>query len=160
MLREAEGYLELGMPRRALDVLERLGSPGTFEGRVLYLTGEALRELGRWGEAIEPLEQSAEIRPSNIDVWLALGWCYKRTGRLDRAVDALQRALDVDGQSAMIHYNLACYLSLLNQKSDAISHLAQALAIDPDYRLLIAEESDFNPLRDDPDFQALTRIVV
>ncbi len=160
ILREAEGYLELGMAASALTALARMKEPGSFLGHKLYLTGEALRSLERYAEAAMTLEQAMELAPSNIDGWLALGWCYKRSGRLDKAITALERAREVDAEKAIVHYNLACYWSLAGKKQWALDSLSRAINLQPDYRELINEESDFDPLRADPDFQALTSIIV
>jgi len=158
--REAEGYLELGLPRQALAALARLrGSDGTATS-TLYLRGEALRAMDRYQEAIIPLEKVASVEPENVHVWLALGWCHKRTGRLDLAIDALQRALTADPGEALVHYNLACYLSLAAKKEPALDHLSMALRLDPRYRQMIDSEPDFDPIRSDPDFQALTSVIV
>ncbi len=153
--REAEGYLELGMPEHALQTLGRLGDPAAFDGRALYLWGEGLRALQRYCEALMPLERAAKAAPDDIRVRIALGWCYKRTGRLDLAIDALEQALLVEPEAALLRYNLACYLSLAGQKRRALRYLSQALAIDPAYRTLIEDELDFDPLRADPEFQAI-----
>jgi tetratricopeptide (TPR) repeat protein len=158
--REAEGYLELGLPALALDTLRRLGDPAHFAPSTLYLWGEALRAAERYSEAIPALEQAAQVESENVHVWLALGWCYKRTGRLDQAVAAIRKALTADPTEALLHYNLACYLSLAGDKEKALDHLAQALNLDPEYRNLIDGESDFDPIRSDPDFQALLGLIV
>ena len=158
--REAEGYLELGLPQYALRTLARLGEPSSFGPVTLFLWGEALRAMDRYEEAIGPLKQAAARDSENIHVWVALGWCYKRTGRLDQAIAALESALSADPSEALLHYNLACYLTLARSKERALVHLARALAIDANYRSLIDKESDFDTLRNDPDFQALTMINV
>jgi len=160
MLREAEGYLELSLPQIALDTLERMTDPGTFKGHRQYLVGEALRALARHQEAIEPLIEAVDLTPSNIQAWLALGWCYKRTGRLDQAVEALEHAHEVDPDDALIQYNLACYYSLQGSKRQALKFLSRAIAINPDYRDMVGDERDFDPLRSDPDFRALTSVIV
>ena len=160
ILREADGYLDLGMPEQALSTLARMREPSTFKGQKLFLTGQALRAMQRYREASEVLEESADLSPSNIEVWIALGWCYKRTGRLDQAIHALERAQEIAPQEAIIYYNLACYYSLNSQKQRALNHLSRALAMHPDYRDMIGDEPDFDPLRSDPDFQALTSIIV
>lgn len=163
ILREAEGYLELNLPQYALNALERIKSPGTFRGQINYLRGEALRSLERYQEALEPLEAAAEIAPSNIHIWLALGWCYKRIGRLDRAIESLQQGLLAeprDEEEALITYNLACYQSLAGKRNEALANLAKAIALNPRYRELVHDESDFDPIRSDPDFQSLTSIIV
>jgi Flp pilus assembly protein TadD len=153
--REAEGYLELGMPQHALQALGRLGDPTKFDVYSLYLWGEGLRAMERYFEALMPLERAAKADPGNIHVRLALGWCYKRTGRLDLAIEALEQALVLKPEEALLRYNLACYLSLAGQKRRAIRSLSQALVLDPAYRQLAETESDFDPLRTDPQFQSL-----
>lgn len=158
--RQAEGYLELGLPERALDVLRKIGDPEGFGAQLLYLQGEALRGMGRYGEALVPLERAAEGDPQNIHIWLALGWCRKRTGRLDLAIHAVQRAMEAEPTEALLHYNLACYLSLAGETRRAVRSLARALKIEPHYREMIDTETDFDPIRNDPDFLALTSMVV
>jgi Flp pilus assembly protein TadD len=153
--REAEGYLELGMPQQALQALARLGAPANFDVDALYLWGEALRALQRPFEALVPLERAVRLAPEDIRVRMALGWCYKRTGRLDLAIDSLEQALTVEPDEALLRYNLACYLSLAGQKRRALGHLSQAFETDPVYRELVESESDFDPIRADPEFRAM-----
>lgn len=160
ILREVEGYLEINMPQTALDVLSRMQEPGTFRGQQLYLTGEALRALERYQDAVAPLEQAGDLLPSNLRVWLALGWCQKRLGRLDLAIEALQRAEEAAPSEAVVPYNLACYWSLAGNKDQALIYLSRAIAMDPEFRDRIGDEPDFDPLRSDPEFRALTEIIV
>lgn len=157
ILREAGGYLELQMPRQALETLERAGPPGTFRGQVSYLRGEALRALERYAEAIEPLREAAELSPSNINAYFALGWCLKRDRRLPEAIAALETAEKIAPEEALIHYNLACYQSLSGRKDAALASLSQALRLNANLRDNIEDETDFDPIRNDPDFRALTK---
>ena len=53
--REAEGYLELGMPEQALQTLGRLGDPARFERDALYLWGEGLRTMRALFRGAAPL---------------------------------------------------------------------------------------------------------
>ncbi len=95
------------------------------------------------------------MEPNNVAVCIALGWCYKRTDRLPLAIERLEQALILRPDEAILRYNLACYLSVAGQKRRALRHLAQALALDPVFRELVDTEADFDPLRCDPDFQAI-----
>jgi len=174
--REAEGYLDLTLvfgeqwtlpialrdrlAQRALDVVEHLGENSSQSPQVQLIKGQALRTLERFKEALEPLAVAAEGDPQNVDTWLALGWCYKRTGRLDLAIESLEEALDVEPGSAIVNYNLACYWSLARNKRQALAYLSQALSLDGSVRHMIDSEHDFDPLRTDPEFQAVTSIVV
>jgi tetratricopeptide (TPR) repeat protein len=160
LVQQAEGYLELGMARHALDVLARCGDPATLPHHALYLKGQCLRELGRYREALEPLGRAAQADPENVGIWLALGWCYKRTGKLDRAIESLEEALVAEPNDALVHYNLACYWSLARNKRQALVYLARAFDLEDEYRSLVAGESDFDTIRDDPAFQALVKVTV
>jgi tetratricopeptide (TPR) repeat protein len=107
-----------------------------------------------------PLERSADLMPDDIHVWLALGWCYKRTGQLAKAIEALERAVKVDSSEAILHYNLACYWSLARNRTLALQYLSRALEIDCNFRDMIGGEPDFEALRQDADFIALTSVIV
>ena len=162
-LREAEGYLELGMAEHALGVLDQIERPNSSQGSVDYLRGEALRSLERYEEALVPLNRAAERLPSKINIWIALGWCHKRTGQLDLAIEALQRALTADPtreERALLTYNLACYTSLQGHTERAVALLRKACAIEPHFKELAHRESDFDPIRSDPGFQSVTSIIV
>jgi len=153
--REAEGYLELGLPQHALQALGRLGDPALFDTEALCLWGEGLQELERYFEALMPLKRAARLAPGDVRVHLALGWCYKRTGRLDLAIAALEKLLLLNPEEALLHYNLACYLSLAGRRRRALGHLSRAMAMAPVYRRMVEGESDFDPIRSDPEFQAI-----
>ena len=160
LTRQAEGYLELGMPQQALTTLARLEMSVSLDGKALYLRGEALRTLEKWEEAIPWLLAASSEDPDNIHYWLALAWCYKRTGQLRRAISSLENALGVDPSEAILHYNLACYWCLAKNKERTLDYLATAFEIDPNYRDMVHDETDFDSLRHDPDFQSLTTVIV
>ena len=160
ILSQAEGYIELGMPKHALDVIAQERANAIVDGQIHYLGGEALRMLERYDEALDSLQLAAEAMPDNVHVWLALGWCHKRTDALDLAIEALEIALEIDPSEAIIHYNLACYWSLAHNKQFALDYLSRAFEIDSNYRDLVEDEPDFNPLRSDSDFQSLMTVIV
>lgn len=161
LVRQAEGYLELGMAEHALNVLARCGDPDSLPGQACYLRGEALRGLERYHEAVPSLSRAADLLPEKaVEVGLALGWCYKRVGRIDLAIQALERALDEEPNQALVHYNLACYYSLAGNKRQALMFLTRALSLDQQLRDLIADEADFDNVRNDPAFRALTAVIV
>lgn len=154
-LDEAEGYLMLDLPRRALQILDTRSDWLNMQFEASFLKGEALRNLKRYRDALKPLENAAALRPGDARVALALGWCYKRTNRLAQAIDSLERALREHVDEALLHYNLACYWSLAGNSSKALETLARALDLDPELRSLVASEADFDQLRGNPEFERL-----
>jgi tetratricopeptide (TPR) repeat protein len=154
-LSEAEGYLMLDLPEKALEILRARSDWATMKFEASFLTGEALRALDRYREALAPLEAAARLRPGDLGVAIALGWCYKRTHRLAQAIDALERAVRENPDEALLHYNLACYWSLVGDPAKAIRSLSEAIDLDPEIRVRVANEADFDPIRHDAEFERL-----
>lgn len=176
ILQEVEGYIDLircfahrwtlkaelryRLANRAIETLDRLDHTEANHLQALYYRGQALRFLQRYEDAVEPLRDASELDPENVHINLALAWCYKRIGRIDMAIQSLEEALEIAPNMAIIHYNLACYWSLASHVGLTLIHLSRAMEIDPTYRDAIAVESDFDPVRDHPEFLALTSAVV
>jgi tetratricopeptide (TPR) repeat protein len=175
VLRRASGYLELGellvdgespppatacrLLERALDELGQLTADERQAGNASLVAGEALRALGRWQAALEPLSRAAEGR-GHREAWLGIGWCQKRLGRLDLAIAALRKGLAAFPNEALLLYNLACYHSLAGDVPAAVEHLTRAIAIDARFRDLTGAEHDFDSIREDPRFVAVTTVIV
>lgn len=174
--RAAEGYLELltvfadrwhpdpvlrdKLAQRAIGELEALPDRPRWRAEKAYLHGQALRTMERYAEAILYLDEAAKLQRINVQIQLAMGWCYKRVNRLDLAIQALEQVIEAFPDEGIVHYNLACYWSLAGNKGLALQYLTQSFDLDPSYREMVATESDFDSLRDDPDFQMLTSVVV
>ena len=154
---QAEGYLELEMYHQACERLEAADRTGflPFERAVLW--GEYYRSRGRHETAIEKFEAARQLRPDNVQVAIGLGWSYKRLGRLDKAIEALERCLAANPEEAILHYNLACYYSLARNRERMLEHFRRAISLHAPFRKAAVTESDFDPFRDDPAFQALIR---
>ena len=166
IFREVEGYLDLVMvlsdpfeldgtardpvARRVLHFLDRIPPDRKYDVERLYYRGEALRVMERYEESLEALQEAAELHPGQVHIWLAIGWCEKRLGRIERAISALEEAVLVDPENALVHYNLACYFSLAGDPDMALHELATASRVDVDYLNLVKDEVDFDPIRDDP----------
>jgi tetratricopeptide (TPR) repeat protein len=112
ILREAEGYLDLvtafgerwpcredyrqQLCSRVLEILARIDNPGGLAGEIAFLRGQALKAAGLYGEAVHALQAASELDPANVHVFLALAWCYKRSRRIDMAIQSLEAALEVE----------------------------------------------------------------
>ena len=176
ILQEAEGYIDLircladrwtlkdelrhRLAHRAVLTLDRLEGTESLHYQALYLRGQACRLLGNYEAAIESLVAAHELDSENVHINLALAWCYKRIDRIDLAIQTLEEALEVDSELAILHYNLACYWSLARHAGLTLIHLSRAIEIDPAYRDTIPVEEDFDPVRDHPEFLALSTAVV
>lgn len=176
LIRMAEGYLDLVMgfddcwpleagnreilAARAIDALNQIRKPLGHKPYILFLKGQAARACSDFQSAVNYLQQSAQLDPENIHTFLALGWCYKRIGRTDLAIEAMEIAVQIDNESAIAHYNLACYWALARQVKMAVLHLSNAFDLNPQYRVFVDQEPDFDAIREDPDFVASLNLIV
>jgi len=90
-LREATGFIELGMPQHALDRLDGLGDPGPFAAQIELVRGEAFRRQHRYSDAAVSLKRAAARFPAPYDkpVMLAISACYRQAGDHVGAANAL-----------------------------------------------------------------------
>ena len=89
----ADGYLDLGMPERAIKELDRIEDAGPLEGPVQLLHGIALTQTQNHREAITHLEKAAPIRRF---AWRELVDAYRAVGS-DALADMAQK-LGGDGE--------------------------------------------------------------
>jgi Flp pilus assembly protein TadD len=61
--------------------------------------------------------------------------------------------------NATAYYNLACSLSLSKRPADALTTLAQAIALGYDDAEWMANDPDLAPLQNRPDFKTLVDLV-
>lgn len=148
-----EGYLLLGMSAEALREVDAVKAGGCNDIVVCQLRAEALRDLNRFDEALEEYTAADNRQPDNQTTLMGMAWCLKRVNRLDDALETMQRCYRAHPDEPIVLYNIACYLTLTGDKAQALSWLGRALRMQPKLRELIAEEQDFDALRDDADFQ-------
>lgn len=158
-LESATGYIELNMPEHALRELNAITDPETIPFEFGRLRGEAWRAAGDFEAALTAYSRALAEKPESLDVLMGMAWCYKRTDLLPRAIAAMEQAYRAHPKEPIVLYNLACYFSLAGDKTQALSWLGRALRMESSLRKLIPEETDFDPLRDDPDFQYVTGTV-
>jgi len=88
------------------------------------------------------------------EVWQELHPLYE-AGAYEEAAARARELLEAYPRNARLLYNIACCESLAGRKEDAIEHLRLALEIAEPLREFAAGDSDFDPLRGDPEFQKL-----
>ena len=71
------------------------------------------------------------------------------------AADRGRELLDAHPQYPDLAYNVACCESLAGRPADAIEHLLLAIDGSEQFRAMAAGDSDFDPIRDEPEFKKL-----
>jgi tetratricopeptide (TPR) repeat protein len=73
----------------------------------------------------------------------------------DEAVKYLDRALQANPKDEKVHYVMASTLALQGSREEAVRHLRQAIELNDGNRIYARNDPDFEPLRDDEQFQNL-----
>jgi hypothetical protein len=60
-------------------------------------------------------------------------------------------------QYPMLFFNLACCESLAGRTSDALDHLRHAIEMSEEFCASAKDDSDLDPIRDEPAFKQLIR---
>ena len=88
------------------------------------------------------------------ELWAPLHHLYE-AGEYAEAADRGREQIEAHPEYPFPLYNLACCESLAGRTDEAIEHLRLAIARSERFRSLAAEDSDFDPIRDEPAFEEL-----
>lgn len=86
--------------------------------------------------------------------------CYFAMGRTTEALDTLAAQLKLNPNNQLALYNAACASAKLGENDQAINYLKRLLSLNINDKLDIRQDSDFNAIRQTPEFQSLTGISV
>ncbi len=124
---------------------------------------QAQRRLGRQRESehvedrlIKVLRQQLELVPEDVRarILLAANLAYSEADS-DESIRHLRTAVALRPNDANTLYNAACTYGVLRKKAEALETLKKAFAAGYGNRNWAAKDSDFECLRDDPEFQKL-----
>ena len=87
------------------------------------------------------------------ELWAEFHPAYE-AGNYEAVIDGARETLEASGYALPL-YNLACCEALAGRKEDAVGHLRTAFEQRPSLRDLAKEDTDLDPLRDEPAFREL-----
>ena len=87
------------------------------------------------------------------EVWAEFHPAYE-AGDYEAVIDRARETLEASGYATPL-YNLACCEAMAGRKEDAIGHLRVAFERRPSLRDVAKEDTDLEPVRDDPTFREL-----
>ena len=76
-------------------------------------------------------------------------------GRYAEAADKGRELIEARPDQAFLHFNVACCESLAGRPGAAVEHLRHAIEMWDGFREMAKEDSDFDPVREDPAFEEL-----
>ena len=147
-------FVQSGRARFELDG-ERLDAPaGTFVFARPSVKRTAYAEEPETTIVAMGAKPGEVYRPTGWELWAPAGRLYQE-GRYAEAADQAGDVVAAHPEYPALLYNLACCESLAGRKAAAIEHLRQAIEVSDGVRSYLASDSDLDPLREEPGFQAL-----
>src|SRR5581483_4408812 len=92
--------------------------------------------------------------PTGFEFWAPLVPLYE-AGSYAEAADRGRELVEAHPEFPALLYNVACCESLAGRSADAIEHVRVAVERSDQLRALAAEDTDLDPIRDDPAFKEL-----
>ncbi len=92
--------------------------------------------------------------PVGWELWAPLRPLYE-AGEYAEAADRARELIEAGAEYPELLYNLACCESLAGRTTDAVEHLRQAIGSKEELRSLAKDDSDLDPIRNEPGFKEL-----
>ncbi len=93
--------------------------------------GRSLSALGRYDEAIAPLQEIRTLQPNHVESYVNLAAAYRGKASYDRAIDAYRSAIQLDTKRPLdIRLELASTLEIAERYDEALEELSGILARD------------------------------
>ena len=130
---EAQTLLMLGRGAEARDVAEQLLVSAADDADALMLVASCRFEAGDPVAALEALDVARTVAPARADVLRWVGNITRSLGDADGAIAAYRHALELDGDFAVVRFDLARLLVQRQAWAEAERELLAALEAVPTY---------------------------
>jgi serine/threonine protein kinase/Flp pilus assembly protein TadD len=155
-----EGVISLyeGDPQRAADELSRVIDIHDDFGMAYYFLGMALDQTGQIEESIDCLRKAAALNGRSSEVLAVLAYTLSRHERPD--ADDIIGELEIRAREHYVSPALFAQISIgRGDREQAMAYLGEAMEMRSVDLTWLTVRPTYNPLREDPRFQALARRV-
>jgi tetratricopeptide (TPR) repeat protein len=100
------------------------------------LAADRLRKAGKDEEAAEEYEAALTLDPGNAYALSQLGFCYRRLGRTDEAIDTLGRGFLADPNNVILRKTLESMSRSANRLEELAALIDEAIRLHPEIKML------------------------
>ncbi len=138
----ASCYIKQNMLDKVVQVLEKTVSENIADGFIFYKLGLLAREKGDIDRAEKYYHQSLQLDGNASEVWNAFGQLFLMRGEIEKALDNLNRCLQINPVHLGAKLNKLRALVLLRKNKEAQQEAVRMLASEPDDYSVFSEAGE------------------
>ncbi len=156
-------YLQ-GKLEKAMQLYKQasLANPEDYQAPILLAT--VYKELNLDPEAktasrmgVEIAEKHLELNPDDVRAYCLGAIALLNIGEKEKSLEWANRALSIGPDEVGVLYNTACLFSNLGKTEEALDYLERAVENGFSLKKWLEKDSDFDPIRSHPRFQAILK---
>lgn len=113
------------------EALNQNPDPGEVASVHVHIAS-CLKDLGEYPQALEALAMAEQCNDTLKEIYNLRGFCHYQLKRHHEAIEAFEKAVEIDPGSAIDYANIGSNLRELGHKKEAIQLYRMALELDPD----------------------------
>jgi tetratricopeptide (TPR) repeat protein len=141
---------------QAIEALGRAIELNPEYARAYRSRGFSYARLQDYARAIEDYDRAIELKPKYAMDYCSRGNAYARLQDYARAIKDFERAIELWPWFAQAYYNAARVYALMGETCEACKWLEKAIGLADKYRQTAQDDEDFEAIREDERFKALT----
>jgi tetratricopeptide (TPR) repeat protein len=119
-----------------------------------YNEGNKSFKEGRYDEAIGNYKKALHHNKTLKEATINLSTAYMKNLNFEEALETLKVGMALDSKNPHIHYNYACYYSLIDQPKASMEELQEAVHLGFTNFKQIETDPDLEKLRQSPEFKS------
>lgn len=140
-LEYTSGYLQLGMVAEAREELGQINPVDEAKPEVQAMWVELHLAEKNWEPMADLSRDLAESDPDQAMWWVHWAYALRELQQIKEAREVAVRGLERHPDEPVLHFNLACYLSLLGEFDESSDHVNRSISLDERFQ----EESVQDP---------------
>jgi tetratricopeptide (TPR) repeat protein len=139
---DLEQLVRDGQLHEALELVNDLLNEQSDRADLMVKRGDILAMLGDTSEALLDYEQAGKLCPDFLEAAIKLGTLYLQNNKHEAAAKQFQEAIEINDKIVDAYIGLATAYKASNNKTQALSTLSLAAAIQPNSSLLFSESAN------------------